>query len=1855
MNRRKNTKGKYCGVRCFAVLLAGIMAVGNVIPVCAAGSDEGASISPEQPAGSSQVLNLTAVDCSSENEGYKKEYAVDGVQSTFWHNQWEPQAEFPHWIELDLGQIYALNGLDVMPRQDMIQNSNPMAITEFNLYAKNEENEDYTLVADHWIMEIPEPGEYAQIRLPENVSARYIKLESLTDNSGENTAIAELTAWFDKESKSTAWMELYDGIVAARKAAGSVRTGTEPDQFPAEAVDAFLTAIDEAETYLDSTDTDEELAKAAETLTDAQNELESNRILYTLEQFEELVKKAKEMQEKAEGPNAELRKELGNAIKDAELLLGADQDAQEIHKAYMQLSIAYGKFEAKCNCSEISLAGVWDFETGAFESDNTLGDEVTLPGTMDENKKGIINNDHTDKTRLSPRYTYVGKASYQKEIIVPDNWAGKKITLTLERTRKTKVWLNDTLIGESDALGVEQTFDLTGLDPTKENILTIEVDNSCYETNTWYSHMAVKETQGNWNGIVGEISLKMQEPVYIDDVRIYSDKHSPEDETVNVARIQLDAGNLTKKDTKVTVTVNAKSRNTEKPEQVVASQEFSATLSAGKTTSLEFCYDMGDNVYLWDEFDPALYDFTVTLSSEDISETCTVSSGMREFTADEDHFIINGKKIFLRGEANCAVFPLTAYPPMDKEYWMELLGTAQEYGLNHYRFHSWSPPKAAYEAADELGMYLQPELYAFNGDPFATGSTELDFYERESKRILKDFANHPSFTTFAYGNEMNPTESNSVRLLDKLKELDSTRLYTTGSNNWKTENGHNWGDQFWTSLSTHKGDGQVRGSNGEKGFINMESPNTARTYFNALDGVDLPFISHEIGQFQQYPDFNQIEKYTGVFEARNLKIAKASLESKGMGDQNQEFAEASGALASICYRAEVEAALRTGNQGGYQLLGLQDFPGQGSALVGILDSFMDLKPGMPAGGEFKRYNSDVTALALMPQYVWTNDETFTARIQIANYGEGDLNGVRARWVFKHQDGAVIAQGEGEAMDLPQGELTTVDEISASLASLKKAEQIKLEVGLVGDPILSNEYDVWVFPSEIETEASADVMVASSYNDRVKERLAAGGKVLLLPEINSNSLPESVNGNFTPTFWSGMWFPTTFNTMGFVTDETHPVFADFPTESHSNWQWWNLAKNSRPINLDKTDTDYRPIMQAIDNFGNDKTMDGEVNNRKLGLIFEGEVDGGSLLVCSIDLTRENADKPEAKQLLSSIIQYMESDKFTPSQVLDGEVMSELIPGSETSGSIAVNDSLIGYPKPFASFSLEDIPNRLWNIINDNTDINASANSWTNWQEGEQRSGDHIGVDFGRDIRTENIAVHVFTDYGCQPPEEFELQYWDGSNWVSAQNQKLDGKEVMTQGENVITFDEITTSKLRLVMQAVDGYALAVSEFQVFGDFIMGGEDGKTQLKQISLNTENVKNVYELGETIDITGLAVKAVYGDGSEKVITSDQCYITGFDSDTVGRKEISVSYTENGITQTATYFVEVRMHAQNDVRGLELAITMAEKLKHENNAFTEQSWKAMEEALAVANSIMENPEAFTQQQIDDVFYQLMDACDNLENGVQKTGLKAAIDGAKEILEDQHTINNYTQESLQTVKDAVEAAEKVFEKEFEDVQKGQIKVNEAFNELIKAVTSMLRKDMLRLQQSIDLAETLLENADKYTTSTVKALQDALESARDALNTDDPETYKTAHENLDKAITGLHLKGNKAELQAAIDKAEDILVNSDEYLQNTLTGLQEYIDEARTVYEDGDALQDEIDLAIQNLIAEILKVRVLGDINLDGQADTSDGALLLKYVAEIEKLTEEQTAAADVNRDGTADTADASQILMFTSERIDSFR
>jgi hypothetical protein len=695
-------------------------------------------------------------------------------------------------------------------------------------------------------------------------------------------------------------------------------------------------------------------------------------------------------------------------------------------------------------------------------------------------------------------------------------------------------------------------------------------------------------------------------------------------------------------------------------------------------STVEFIYQPGPDAPLWDEFSPALLDIGLKLTAGPFSDFRKVTFGMRNFTREGNRLLINGRPVFLRGRVDCANYSLTGYAPMDRESWRRILQIQMDWGLNHIRFHSWCPPAAAFEVADELGFYLQVELpnkrSAFNA-PDATGSalhnydyldvnnsesdiTLYDYAKREGELIFRHFGNSPAFTMFTLGNELGMNDG-MAGLVARFKKSNPRALHAQGSNNLHWEPTLPKGDDFWVIAKIEDMSKPVRGAyhihRNPPGHVENAPPSTLVDYRESIAGVPVPVIGHETGAYQVSPDFREIGKFTGVLRARNYETFRNRLEKAGMLDQAGDFVKASGALAALCYREEIEAALRTPEFGGFQLLDIMDFPGQGTAPVGMLDVFMNNK-GILQPEQWREFCSETVPLLGMEKYTWTTDETFTAKATIAHHGPRYLTNARGAWSITDAAGKTLASGTHACANIITGGPTEVGTFNFPLSKVAAPQQLTVTLAIEGTPF-HNAYPVWVFPAEIDTKAPAGVLVSRNFSgEETQAHLTNGGRVLLLPGLDK--LPHSVPGAFMTDYWSPMFAQGDRKrgetpppgTLGFLCDPAHPAFAAFPNDFHSNWQWWHLVKNARPVILDDTQHDYRPLVQMIDNFD---------RNHKLGLIFETKVGKGSLLVCAIDLPALQ-DKPEARQLLHSLQQYAASPAFAPKHEIEQATLHKILP-------------------------------------------------------------------------------------------------------------------------------------------------------------------------------------------------------------------------------------------------------------------------------------------------------------------------------------------------------------------------------------------------------------------------------------------------------------------------------------------------------------------------------------------------------------------------------------------------------------------
>lgn len=909
---------------------------------------------------------------------------------------------------------------------------------------------------------------------------------------------------------------------------------------------------------------------------------------------------------------------------------------------------------------EKDLSGNWQFQidredAGIVEKwfSKRLTDEIYLPGSMAENRKGDEVTLHTQWTAsiydssfffnprlekyrvqenlklpfwLTPVKYYVGVAWYQREISIPADWKSRRIFLSLERPHtETLLWINNKEVGMQNSLSVPHQYEISDYLTPGSNRITIRVDNRTKAIDVGKdSHSITDQTQGNWNGIVGKIALQTTPPTYIEDMQVYPDLQG-EIAIVKINLIGKASG---------TIRLEAESFNSGRNDKIApVTQSFNAV---NGITSVEMELPMGNDFLTWDEFEPNLYRLTATLTTREGTDVQTTRFGMREFTIDGKYFYVNGRKTMLRGTVENCVFPLTGYAPMDVESWVRIFRICRSYGLNHMRFHSYCPPEAAMEAADLVGFYLQPEgpSWPNHGTSLGDGRPVDDYLWEEAKRIVKQYGNYPSFCLFAIGNEPRGRWVPWVgRFVDYWKEADSRRVYTGASV------GGSWA---WQPRS------QYHVKAGARGLEWNRQPDSRTSFIAQIDTVKQPFISHETGQWCVFPDFREIDRYTGVMRARNFELFRQDLKDRHMGDQSAQFLRASGKLQALCYKHEIERTLRTPGYAGFQLLSLNDYSGQGTALVGVLNAFWEEK-GYINAAEFRQFCAPTVLLSQMDRFVFRNNETFTADIEVAHFGKERLPQSVVCWSVSELEGMTIAQGALPTADIELGNAQHLGRISLPLSPIMKAQKLNLTVWLEGTAI-TNNWDFWVYPAQLPVVKNNDVHVTDQIDDTTKEILNNGGKVLLLLAGTVEQGKEVVQ-YMTPAFWNTSWFKMRPpHTVGTLVNDHHPIFRDFPTDYYTGLQWWELIHRSQVMELNNFPADFRPLVQPIDTW---------FINRKLGILFEASIGKGRIIVCSADLRNDPQNRPVAAQLYYSILQYMNSHLFNPSFELKLSLIEDLI--------------------------------------------------------------------------------------------------------------------------------------------------------------------------------------------------------------------------------------------------------------------------------------------------------------------------------------------------------------------------------------------------------------------------------------------------------------------------------------------------------------------------------------------------------------------------------------------------------------------
>lgn len=869
----------------------------------------------------------------------------------------------------------------------------------------------------------------------------------------------------------------------------------------------------------------------------------------------------------------------------------------------------------------IDLAGTWQFaidRTPEGRHPKTYRETIQLPGSMLTNGKGdevtvdtkwissLYDSSYFFNPKmapyripgqmkfpffLTPDKQYVGNAWYRRSVQIPADWQGKQITLYLERPHiETTLYINGREVGHQMSLSVPHLYDVTQhLKIGKKNDIEIRIyngiENVCVGQD---SHSVTDQTQGDWNGIAGTIELRTTPLIH-----------------------------------RLRVTPDVKNNR--------------ATIYLNDTT---YTIDVEPNG-LWDEFHPNLHQVTVDYHGHAIP----VTFGMREISVKGRDIILNGEVIKLRGTVGNCCFPETGYPPTDVESWLRIFAKCKEYGLNAMRFHSYCPPEAAFTAADQLGFYLQPEgpSWPNHGVKLGKGMNIDQYLLDECKAIIDRYGSHPSLLMLAAGNE---PAGDWVKWCNKfvpeMHRYDPSRIYADASV------GGGWA---WADSAEFHVKGGARGLDWKHG-----GPQTMDDF---SEGMDLPrnfkptpehpintspIVSHETGQWCAFPDLKETSQYTGAYKARNFEIFADLLRDNGMASQAEKFLMSSGKLQVLSYKLDIERNLRTPDYAGFLLLGINDYSGQGTALVGPLNVHWHEK-GYCTASDWSEFCAPVVPLARFPRFVFSTSDTVRIGTMLYNATASMQQFPRLSYTIKAgttpvTDGSVALSANG--MDI-RGE-----EIVFLPSAIK--EPTKLTLTLAAGTY-SNHWDFWVYPelTEEECQEPSDIMITDVLDEKAIQALDQGGTVLICAG-GKIRYGNDVKHQFLPVFWNTSWFKMRPpHTTGSYIQAEHPIFRDFPTDDWQDLQWYELVNNTQVMNLTNFPEDYQPIIQPIDTWH---------ISRKLGMLLEANVLKGRVVLTTLDLNNNLEHRLVARQLRHSILRYMQSADFHPSLTLYPQTIQDL---------------------------------------------------------------------------------------------------------------------------------------------------------------------------------------------------------------------------------------------------------------------------------------------------------------------------------------------------------------------------------------------------------------------------------------------------------------------------------------------------------------------------------------------------------------------------------------------------------------------
>jgi beta-galactosidase len=893
-----------------------------------------------------------------------------------------------------------------------------------------------------------------------------------------------------------------------------------------------------------------------------------------------------------------------------------------------------------CARPVLDLDGAWSFrldpenlgeQKAWFAPTVSFPSPIQVPGAWDAQGFG----EETEKLR----HNYVGKGWYRRHVTIPAEWQEKQVFVCFGGVyRSAKVWVDGKFAGEHLGYISDFEFDITSfVEAGQESEVVVLVDSE----QRWSDDALqgcmdiIDHFFTSWGGIWGHVTVEGRSQAWLQDV--FVQPHTAPGGCVVRAAVQGESSRATN----IQVTVSDADGG------VVVSNTRKIAPGEPISADIELA-----GAQLWTPETPYLYTARVVLLDSEGATLDHVETrfGVRSIEVRGTDFYVNGVKYYLAGYGDDCVYPDTIAPPADKQFYVDRLRVARSYGFNYVRHHSHFVAPEYYEACDEVGMFVSPELpIAYPRFYDRAHGKALELYKTEWTAAIKRYRNHPSIFDWCMSNELWEGMPRVGEDLYRIaKELDSTRpvidsdgLFQPGfSDGTKDRSTLDFLTVMFDILTTP-----------------LDNPEKFKT------GTPLkPMISHETGNYVHFPRFDEIDLFQTTFKPFWLTDARDRVAKAGLIEETPAWSAVSEQLYVQSHKMNIEALRKNPHISGYHWWLLQPWY---CGSNGLLD--VHRRPIGVAPDEIRCFNGPVVLLQDGITQTYRGGEPLQVTVQISNYSGGAIDNGRVACRLL-RDGQEIDTGTLSVDSVPNGTIAMLDAVEFTLPDVSTPRRVTVEATLESERVRqSNHWTAWVYPAGMAKSESAAAVYASPDAMGLLSPLdpepmpdgpaPASPAVYVARQLTSALLNAAEEGScvvllspaglfptdcttYKPAWWLGV-FEGDSNAGTFVYD--NPVTRGLTPGGWCDASWFHLLQGAQTMLLDDLPEQPEVFIRALNSHGAphpfSRYVDFEYTWRNKSLLAQAKVGKGALIVSGLnfDVAARNGG-PEAMYMLSRLVEH-----------------------------------------------------------------------------------------------------------------------------------------------------------------------------------------------------------------------------------------------------------------------------------------------------------------------------------------------------------------------------------------------------------------------------------------------------------------------------------------------------------------------------------------------------------------------------------------------------------------------------------------